>query len=72
MTRPHTFMEPELFKKVVDEVSSYDVRTWLHFMGEPLMHPHIFELIAYASSKKLPYREAGPKQYNNRTPSPQD
>ncbi len=55
MRRPHTFMEPELFKKVVDEVASYDVRTWLHFMGEPLMHPHIFELIDYASGKELPY-----------------
>ncbi len=54
ITRKKGFMQPDLFKKIVDELSNYDVRVWLHYMGEPLMHPQIFELIDYASNK-LPY-----------------
>lgn len=54
LTRKKGFMQPELFKKIVDELSNYPVRVWLHYMGEPLMHPQIFELVEYAG-KKLPY-----------------
>lgn len=54
MTRPRGFMKPDLFKKIVDELSQYKTRVWLHYMGEPLMHPKIFDLIEYAS-EKLPY-----------------
>jgi radical SAM protein with 4Fe4S-binding SPASM domain len=51
ITRPRGFMEPELFRKIVDEIANYKVRVWLHYMGEPLMHPKIFELIEYATGK---------------------
>lgn len=51
LTRPPRFMEPEIFKKIVDELSNYKSRVWLHYMGEPLMHPKIFDLIKYASEK---------------------
>ncbi len=54
ITRKKGFMKIELFKKLVDELSEYKVRVWLHYMGEPLMHPQIWELIDYAGSK-LPY-----------------
>lgn len=55
LTRKKGFMNPDLFRKVIDEVAEYDTRTWFHFMGEPLMHPHIFEMIEYAADKGLPY-----------------
>jgi len=54
LTRKKGFMKPELFRKIVDELANYEVRVWLHYMGEPLMHPEIFELVDYAA-KKLPY-----------------
>ncbi|RMD95353.1 MAG: radical SAM protein [Calditrichaeota bacterium] len=54
LTRARGFMAPELFRKIVDEISNYETRVWLHYMGEPLMNPQIFELIEYAS-KKLTY-----------------
>lgn len=55
LTRPHQFMEFDLFKKIVNEVLQYKVRTWFHFMGDPLMHPQIFEFIDYATKQGLPY-----------------
>ncbi len=54
MRRPRLFMELDLFKKIVDELSNHKSRVWLHYMGEPLMHPRIFELIELAA-KKLSY-----------------
>ncbi len=54
ITRKKGFMDLELFKKIVDEISNYNARVWLHYMGEPLMHPQIFELVKYATDK-LPY-----------------
>lgn len=51
MTRSRGFMDPELFEKIVDELGNYRSRVWLHYMGEPLMHPKIFDLIEYASGK---------------------
>ncbi len=53
LTRERSFMEPELFRKIVDEAARYDVRTWLHYMGEPLMHPRIFELLDHARNAGL-------------------
>ncbi len=53
LTRERSFMDPELFRKIVDEAARYDVRTWLHYMGEPLLHPQIFELLDYAKHSGL-------------------
>jgi sulfatase maturation enzyme AslB (radical SAM superfamily) len=55
LTRPKGFMRPDLFSKVVTEVARHDVRTWLHFMGEPLINPAVFDLIEVASAAGLPY-----------------
>jgi MoaA/NifB/PqqE/SkfB family radical SAM enzyme len=55
LTRKRGFMEVDVFKRVVDEAVAFDSRTWLHFMGEPLMHPHIFEMIEYAADRGLGY-----------------
>ncbi len=55
LTRPRQLMDRKLFQKIVDEVKNYKVRTWFHFMGEPLMNPHLFELLDYASMRNLHY-----------------
>jgi radical SAM protein with 4Fe4S-binding SPASM domain len=47
------FMDLELYKKIVDEVSGYAHDICLSHRGEPLMHPDIFEMIEYAKKKKL-------------------
>jgi MoaA/NifB/PqqE/SkfB family radical SAM enzyme len=55
LSREHGFMDFDLFRKVVDEVAPYGVRSWFHFMGEPLMHPRIFDMIDYAVDAGLGY-----------------
>lgn len=53
MTRPHEMMEPEVFRKVVDEVAGYNGIIWLHNLGEPLAHPRFDELIRYVKRAGL-------------------
>jgi radical SAM protein with 4Fe4S-binding SPASM domain len=43
----------ELFQQIVDEISTYSFYLTLYFQGEPLMHPQIGAMIAYAKSKKM-------------------
>ena len=47
------FMDLELYKKIIDEVSGYAQDICLSHRGEPLMHPDIFEMIEYAKKKGL-------------------
>lgn len=42
-----------LFKKIIDEISPLTEIVYLHGFGESLLHPKIFEYIAYARKKKL-------------------
>jgi MoaA/NifB/PqqE/SkfB family radical SAM enzyme len=56
-TRPLGFMDAELFERVVRECAQYDTVLWLHFLGEPLLHPHAPELIALA--KQVGVRQVG-------------
>ncbi|OGD53074.1 hypothetical protein A3J78_01420 [Candidatus Beckwithbacteria bacterium RBG_13_35_6] len=51
--RPLGVMEFSLFKKIIDEISSFAELVYLHGLGEPLLHPHIFKFINYAKSKDL-------------------
>lgn len=53
MKRPIGFMEMSLYQKIIDEISSYMELVYLHGLGEPLFHPQIFEMIAYAKNKGL-------------------
>lgn len=47
-------MEPDLFRKVVDEAANYlPVCLVLFFRGESLLHPQLPEMINYAKSKGL-------------------
>jgi MoaA/NifB/PqqE/SkfB family radical SAM enzyme len=50
-------MDKELFERVVRECAPHDCVLWLHFLGEPLLHPHAPELIALA--KEVGVRQVG-------------
>jgi radical SAM protein with 4Fe4S-binding SPASM domain len=52
-TEKKGFMDLELYKKIIDEISVYAHDICLSHRGEPLMHPDIFEMIEYAKKKKL-------------------
>jgi len=52
-TRRKGFIDPELFRKVVDECVPHDPKIWLHFLGEPLLHKRLPELIAYGKAQGL-------------------
>ena len=47
------FMDLELYKKIIDEISGYAHDICLSHRGEPLMHPDIFTMIKYAKKRKL-------------------
>jgi radical SAM protein with 4Fe4S-binding SPASM domain len=51
MNRPIGDMELGLFKRIIDEAKTYTELIWMHLAGEPLLHPQLFEMIAYAKSK---------------------
>ena len=52
MKRKTGYMDFELFKKIIDETSQHKLRRLiLHIMGEPLLHPKIFEMVAYIKKK---------------------
>lgn len=52
MTRPVGFMDLRLFRKIIDETVPLD-HVWLHHFGEPLLHPRIEEMIAYAKEANI-------------------
>lgn len=49
-THGRGFIAIDLFKKIIDESAGATKFLWLHYMGEPLMNPRIFDMIEYASS----------------------
>ena len=51
MTRKKGFMDFSLFKKIIDEVSSYNNPPVVSFagQGEPLLHPDFGKMVRYAS-----------------------
>jgi len=58
MTRPQGFMQRDLYQKIIDEVANYDnalrsKEIELFHFGESLLHPHVGEMIEYASQQKL-------------------
>lgn len=53
MKREKGFMDLNLFKKIVNEITengNYQI-VFFHLMGEPLLHPDILEMLNYASKK---------------------
>ena len=55
MTRKKGFMDPKLAKKLIDEISEKKISNQIAFflMGEPLLYPHLFEILSYAVDKGL-------------------
>lgn len=47
MKREKGFMDFALFKKIVDEIKDYAELVFLHFAGEPLLHPELIRMINY-------------------------
>ncbi len=51
--RKKGYMDFELFKSIVDEMAPWVQATTLHIWGEPLLHPKMFDMIAYCHKKGL-------------------
>ncbi|MEA2720580.1 MAG: hypothetical protein QOJ39_2444 [Candidatus Eremiobacteraeota bacterium] len=54
MDRPLGSMSDALFRQIVDESEFYTDPVWFHWFGEPLMHPRLFDQIAYAKRAGVP------------------
>ena len=52
-TRPQKKMSFSLFQKIVDEIAPFAELIYLHGLGEPLLHPQIYEFIKYAKKRGL-------------------
>ena len=53
MTREKGFMEYDLFKNLIDEVSGSVKSVQLFHSGESFLHPKIFDMIAYTASNNI-------------------
>ncbi len=53
ITRANGYMKWEVFKQIVDEMAPLVKATTLHIWGEPLLHPRIFDMVAYCTEKGL-------------------
>ena len=54
MSRERKFMDVEIAKRILDEIAEKGLTSepiQLHMMGEPLLHPQIFEIIQYIHKK---------------------
>jgi radical SAM protein with 4Fe4S-binding SPASM domain len=49
MLRPRGFMDIDLFKKVMKELSPYLYNLNLYFQGEPMLHPQFFSFLTNSS-----------------------
>ncbi len=59
MTRKREFMDKGLAVRLLDEIAGKNLAEepiQLHLMGEPLLHPHIFEILEFMRQKNLPVR----------------
>jgi MoaA/NifB/PqqE/SkfB family radical SAM enzyme len=53
MDRKLGFMDVGKYHGLIDEISGHASRLLMNFAGEPLLHPHIGEMVAYAESRGL-------------------
>jgi len=47
-TRPLGFMELPLFRRLARECAGHDTTVWLHFLGEPLLHRGLVDMVRVA------------------------
>ncbi len=52
-TRPTGFIDLGLYQKIIDESAMHLAYLMLYFQGEPYLHPHFFDMVKYASDKKI-------------------
>jgi radical SAM protein with 4Fe4S-binding SPASM domain len=52
-TRPTGLLEQDLYEKIIDELAPHLLYLILYFQGEPYLHPRFFDLVAYATGKKI-------------------
>ena len=45
----HKYLSFDEFKHIIDEIKDYANGIYLHVLGEPLLHPELFDFIDYAS-----------------------
>jgi radical SAM protein with 4Fe4S-binding SPASM domain len=55
LERPRLFMEENLFYKIIDEIKKENITdtVYFHLMGEPLLHPKVFDFMEYAFNNNL-------------------
>jgi len=53
LKRPRGRMALDDFQRMIDEVAEYAYFVDLYNWGEPFLHPQVFDMIAYASSKNI-------------------
>lgn len=56
-TRPLGFMDAQLFERIARECAAHGTRLWLHFLGEPLLHRGLIDMIRVA--KEVGVTEVG-------------
>jgi radical SAM protein with 4Fe4S-binding SPASM domain len=52
-TRPTGMLDPEFFKKQIDEIHKDLLYLIFYFQGEPYLHKNFLELVKYASTKRI-------------------
>ncbi|MEI6436124.1 MAG: radical SAM/SPASM domain-containing protein [Bacteroidota bacterium] len=53
LTRPKGFMNPILFRSIIDQLSPHLAYLTLYFQGEPYLSKNLFDFIAYPRSRKI-------------------
>jgi radical SAM protein with 4Fe4S-binding SPASM domain len=53
LTRDRGYIEPETFKKIIDQLSPELHWLTFYFQGEPYLHPGFHEMVSYAKSKSI-------------------
>jgi MoaA/NifB/PqqE/SkfB family radical SAM enzyme len=54
LERAKRHMSVPLFRKIADQAAAHGTRMWLHFLGEPLLHPRIFDMVRHAKQAGVP------------------
>lgn len=52
-SRPTGMLQPDFFEKIIDELAPDLLYLILYFQGEPYLNKNLFEMIHYASQKKI-------------------